>query len=69
MYTWKSDLEKTGYAGSLPDPIVVYGYLIEQVETRVGPQNQRVSLRQSFPWFGTLGDKKDIAFEMAHVEL
>ena len=67
FYTWKSDLEKTGYVGSLPDPIIVYGYFIENVETRVGPQNQRLSLRQSFPWFGTLGNKKDISFEMSNV--
>ncbi len=67
FYKWKSDLEKTGYVGVLPDPMVVYGYFIENAETRVGPQNQKFSLRQSIPWFGTLGNKKDIAFEMSSV--
>lgn len=67
FYNWKSNLEKTGYVGSLPDPIIMYGYFIENVETRVGPQNQKFSIRQKIPWFGTLGDKKDIAFEMSNV--
>lgn len=67
FYKWKSDLEKTGYAGSLPDPMLMFGYFIENVETRVGPQNQKISFRQGVPWFGTLGDKKDIAFEMSNV--
>ncbi len=67
FYKWKSDLEKTGYVGALPDPMIVYGYFIENAETRVGPQNQKFSLRQNIPWFGTLGDKKDVAFEMSNV--
>lgn len=67
FYLWKSDLEKTGYAGALPDPVLMYGYFIENVETRVGPQNQKFSIRQMIPWFGTLGDKKNIAFEMSNV--
>ena len=40
--------------------------IIENVETRVGPQNHALRLRQSFPWFGTLGAKKDITFEAAN---
>jgi outer membrane protein TolC len=66
---WKAAVEKSGYAGALPDPILSYGYFIENVETRVGPQNQRIGLRQSFPWFGTLGAKKDIASEQANAAL
>lgn len=59
---WIADLKKSDYAGSLPDPMFSYGYFVENVETRVGPQQQRFSLRQSFPWFGTLGAKEDVAF-------
>jgi outer membrane protein TolC len=66
FYQWKAALEKSGYAGSLADPIFSYKYFIENVETRVGPQNQRLSLKQSFPWFGTLGAKKDIALQQAN---
>lgn len=66
FYHWKAALEKTGYAGALPDPMISYGYFIENVETRVGPQNQKLSLRQAFPWFGTLSSRKDIANEAAN---
>ena len=59
---WIADLKKSDYAGSLPDPMFNYAYFIENVETRVGPQEQRFGLRQSFPCFGTLGAKEDIAF-------
>jgi outer membrane protein TolC len=66
FYEWRSILERSGYAGALPDPWVSYTYFIENVETRVGPQNQVFRVRQSFPWFGTLGAKKDITFEAAN---
>lgn len=66
FYRWKAALEKTGYAGALPDPMISYGRFIENVETKVGPQNQKLSLRQVFPWFGTLGSRKDIANEAAN---
>jgi hypothetical protein len=62
---WVADLKKSDYAGSLPDPVFGYGYFIERVETRVGPQEHRFSFRQSFPWFGTLGAREDMAFAMA----
>ncbi len=67
FYKWKAALEKTGYAGALPDPMVSYGRFIESAETRVGPQNQKFGIKQSFPWFGTLGSKKDMASELANV--
>jgi len=66
FYRWKSELEKAGYAGALPDPMISYGHFIENVETRVGPQEFRIGLKQSFPWFGTLGARKEIALEAAN---
>ena len=58
-------LEKIPQVGTLPDPQVTFGYLVQPVETRVGPQRLRISASQMFPWFGTLGAKKDVATEMA----
>jgi cobalt-zinc-cadmium efflux system outer membrane protein len=58
-------LEKVTRAGALPDPQVTFGYFIQPVETRVGPQRARISASQMFPWFGTTGAKKDAASEMA----
>jgi cobalt-zinc-cadmium efflux system outer membrane protein len=65
FHNWKAALEKTGYAGALPDPRFSYSYFIENVETRVGPQIQILKLQQAFPWFGTLGARKDISVEAA----
>jgi len=62
---WVADLKKSDYAGALPDPMFSFAYFVENVETRVGPQEERFGLRQSFPWFGTLGAKKDMAFAMS----
>jgi len=54
--------------GSLPDPQISFGYFIQPVETRVGPQRAKISASQMFPWFGTLGAKKDAATEMARAK-
>lgn len=45
----------------MPDPRFTYGYFIEEVETRVGPQRQRVGIAQTFPWFGTIEARTDAA--------
>ena len=58
-------LEKIPQAGALPDPQITFGYFIQPVETRLGPQKARISASQMFPWFGTLGAKEDVAAEMA----
>jgi outer membrane protein TolC len=52
-------------ASALPDPMFSYTYFIQQVETRVGPQRQRFSLAQMFPWFGTLRLRGDEAAKRA----
>ncbi len=58
---WKAALEKSPQVTSLPDPKLTYAYFIERVETRVGPQRQRFGLAQTFPWFGKLRLRGDIA--------
>jgi len=58
---WKVALEAVPQAKALPDPRFTYGYFIEEVETRVGPQRQRFSLTQAFPWFGTIEARRDAA--------
>ena len=34
----------------IPEPTVSYGYFVRNVETRVGPQQHRIGVSQSFPW-------------------
>jgi len=58
---WKAALEQVPQAKSLPDPRFNYGYFIEEVETRVGPQRQRVGITQVFPWFGKIEARTDVA--------
>ncbi len=58
---WKAALERVPQARTLPDPELGYGYFLQEVETRVGPQRQRLSLTQGFPWFGTLGLRAETA--------
>jgi len=61
-------MEKVPQVGSLPDPQFAFGYFIQPVETRVGPQQYKFNIAQSFPWFGLLAAKKDVASEMANAK-
>lgn len=61
-------MEKVPQVGTLPDPQFALGYFIQPVETRIGPQNWKFNLAQSFPWFGLLNAKKDVATEMANAK-
>ena len=56
---WKAALEQIPQARALPDPHFTYSYFIEEVETRVGPQRQRIGISQVFPWFGTISARTD----------
>ena len=62
---YEAALQKVPQVSSLPDPTFSFGYFIESVETRVGPQKAKFSLTQMFPWFGTLKAQGDAAALMA----
>ncbi len=62
---YKAALEAVAPARTLPDPKFTYRYFIQEVETRVGPQEQSFGLAQTFPWFGKLQVSGDIALEKA----
>jgi len=49
---WRAAVQDIDSARAFPDPKLSYSYYIENVETRVGPQEQKISLMQKFPWFG-----------------
>ena len=61
-------MEKVPQVGALPDPKVAFSYFAQSVETRVGPQKWKASLSQSFPWFGLLKTKKDVATNRANAK-
>ncbi len=47
---WKARVHRIARARRLPEPTLSFGYFIQSVETRVGPQRARIGLQQSFPW-------------------
>jgi cobalt-zinc-cadmium efflux system outer membrane protein len=65
FYRWKAALEKVPQVKSLPDPRFTFDYFIRSVETRTGPQQARFQLAQTFPWFGKLSLKGDMATQEA----
>jgi len=65
FYRWRAALENVAPAKALPDPRFNFGYYFENVETRVGPQEESYGLSQTFPWFGTLRLKGEIAVQDA----
>jgi cobalt-zinc-cadmium efflux system outer membrane protein len=58
-------LEVAPQVSALPDPTLAFGYFISPVETRVGPQQFKISASQMFPWFGTLESKENVALQSA----
>lgn len=71
---WQAMIEKYPQVTSLPDPMLMYGYFVRSVETRVGPQRHKISFSQPFPYPGTLDaagqvTRKEIAIEQVKYEL
>jgi len=62
---WRAATLKISHARRLPEPVVRYSYFIRSVETRVGPQNHRLSLMQAFPWPTKLSAGADAASSKA----
>ncbi|MDX1617501.1 MAG: TolC family protein, partial [Balneolaceae bacterium] len=60
-----ASVEQVPQMNTLPDPELAFGYFINPIETRVGPQEARVGLTQMFPWFGTLKARGNAASQMA----
>lgn len=58
---WKAATEQVPQARALPDPQFTYGYFIREVETRVGPQKNRLGIMQVFPWLGVIEARTDAA--------
>ena len=58
-------LERVPQAGALPDPTIAFGYFIQPIETRVGPQQVKITASQMFPWFGTLSARENSAESLA----
>lgn len=66
--TYEAALQRIPQVNALPDPTLSFGYFISPAETRVGPQNLRLSLSQALPWFGVLAAQENVASRQAEVE-
>ncbi len=62
-HRWRAALDEIPQVRSLPDPLLMYGGYIEEVETRVGPQRHALAVSQRVPWPGKLLTAADLAFE------
>lgn len=60
-----ASLEVAPQVKALPDPQIAFGYFIKPVETRLGPQQFKISASQMFPWMGTLKAKENAAIQKA----
>ncbi|MBK8012778.1 MAG: TolC family protein [Deltaproteobacteria bacterium] len=47
---WQASVHRIARARRLPEPTLGFGYFVQSVETRLGPQRGRISLQQAFPW-------------------
>ena len=66
--TWQASLLRIPQVTALPDPKFSYGHFIRSVETRVGPQQNRIGIAQAFPWFGKLKLRGDQAAQQAEAD-
>jgi len=65
FHNWRASLARIPQVTALADPKISLGYFIEEVQTRTGPMEQQLSLTQSFPWWGLLKAKGDVATSIA----
>ena len=56
-------------ADALQDPELGFGWFVQPIETRLGPQEARVGITQMFPWFGTLDARAEAAEYQARAAL
>jgi outer membrane protein TolC len=64
---WRAAQEKIPQAKALPDPMLSFGHFFSSLETRLGPQRNKLSLSQKLPFFGKLSLQGRIAAEQAAV--
>ncbi|PCI11512.1 hypothetical protein COB72_00915 [bacterium] len=63
--SWQAAAARIPQLASLPDPRLNIGFFLNEVETRVGPQQARVGIQQSFPWISKLRDRQDAGAKAA----
>ncbi len=67
--TYQAVLESVDEVGNLSDTKFSGGVFLSTPETRVGPQNVKLSTQQQFPWLGTQKAQKEVVKTKAEVQL
>ncbi len=58
---WRAASQRLPQVKAMPDPRLNIGFFLNEVETRVGPQQAKIGIQQTFPWIGKLRDREDAA--------
>ncbi len=64
---WKAVIEKYPQVTSYDDPVFKYTYFVRKIETRVGPQRQKIGISQKIPFPGKLSLKGEIVSKEAEI--
>jgi cobalt-zinc-cadmium efflux system outer membrane protein len=64
---WQASLEQISQAKGYPDPMLSIAHFGQSIETRLGPQRNKISLSQKIPFFGKLSLKENIAQENSSI--
>lgn len=64
---WQAALEGIPQAKSLPDPMLSYSHFGQSIETRLGPQRDKISVSQKFPFFGKQSIRGEVARSQAWI--
>lgn len=62
---WRAAAERLPQVGAMPDPRLNFGFFLDEVETRTGPQQARAGVSQTFPWPSRLRNREDAASKAA----
>ncbi|MEZ4722195.1 MAG: TolC family protein [Flavobacteriales bacterium] len=65
---FEASMQRSAQVAQMPNPTLSFGYFIQPIETRVGPQRAKIGLSQMFPWFGTLKSRSDAAAFIAEAK-
>lgn len=65
FYRWRAAVERLPQVRALPDPMLSYGYFLEDFTARRGMEQHVFELSQTFPWFGKLRLREDAAAKAA----
>ncbi len=58
---WRAAAHRVEWAAALPEPALSWTHFVEALETRTGPQRNRLGISQPLPWPGKLTAKKKVA--------